>query len=66
MLDKILDPDPAILGAVAVVIEIILRLVKSKKPLSIAHGLAGILKKVADYAGKAASLLDQVLPQKTK
>lgn len=41
---------------VTIVIEFALRLVKSEKPLSIAHGIAKLTRTIADF-------LDKVLPQ---
>jgi len=69
MLDTIssyLTPDAAIVTGAAILIELVFRLVKSKKPLSIAHGVAAGARKVSDLCSKLADLLDKVLPQKLK
>ena len=64
------DVNPMILGGVAIVLELVLRLVKSEKPLGIIHSISGILKKVsqlvslvASAVAKMADLTDKVLPQ---
>lgn len=73
VLQKILDFNisPVILGGVAVVLELILRLVKSEKPLGIIHSISAIIRKIsqligllASVVGKLADLTDKVLPQK--
>jgi len=53
-------------GIIAIVLESALRLVKSEKPLSIAHLVADSLHKIADLCAGLANLLDKVLPQKLK
>ena len=53
-------------GLIAIVLEAILRLVKSEKPLSIAHLIAEGLHKIADISAGLANLLDKVLPQNLK
>lgn len=56
----------AILAGIAVVVELIFRLIPTSKPLSIAHLIANILQTVGAILTKGGDLLDQVLPQKTK
>lgn len=51
---------------IAVVIETILRVTKSDKPLSIAHAISAVMHKVADIVGGIANLMDKVLPQNLK
>jgi hypothetical protein len=64
------EVNPMILGGVAIVLELVLRLVKSPKPLGIIHSISGVLKKVSQLVGlvassvaKVAELTDKVLPQ---
>jgi hypothetical protein len=51
-------------ATVAVVLEFVLRLVKSEKPLSILHFAASLVAKLAQILGKIAQISDKVLPQK--
>ena len=53
-------------GILAIALEMGLRLVKSEKPLSIAHLIAASLHKIADLSAGLANLLDQILPQNLK
>lgn len=53
-------------GIIAIVLESALRLIKSEKPLSIAHLIAEGLHKIGDISAGLANLLDKVLPQKLK
>ena len=53
-------------ATVAVVIEFVLRLIPSEKPISILHVVAGFVRKLGDVSLAAASLLDKILPQKLK
>lgn len=55
----LIDKAIAASGGIAIGVEIILRLLKTKKPLSIAWVLA-------DFFQKLAVLLDKVLPQRLK
>jgi hypothetical protein len=50
----------------AIVVETVLRLVKSDKPLSIAHAVAATISKIGDICSAVAALLDKVLPQNLK
>lgn len=50
----------------AIVVEAILRLVKSEKPLSIAYVIADTIKKIGDIASKLGAFLDKILPQRLK
>lgn len=74
VLQKIADfaISPVILGGVAVVVELVLRLVKSDKPLGIIHSASAIVRKVAKMVElvaaviqKVADVTDKVLPQNT-
>ena len=60
----VLNTGAAQAGVVAVVLEIVLRLIPSKAPLSILHVAAVVLKKVGAICLAAGGLLDKVLPQK--
>ena len=51
---------------IAIVLESALRLIKSEKPLSIAHLIAESLHKIADICAGLANLLDKILPQNLK
>jgi hypothetical protein len=51
-------------GIIAVVVEFVLRMTKSEKPLGILHGIAAGLQLLGAVAAKAGSLLDKVLPQR--
>lgn len=53
-------------GACALVLEFLFRLVKSEQPKSIAWMVRDVLGLVAEILGKAASFLDKVLPQRLK
>jgi|GEM_PF-4383217 len=53
-------------GIIAIVLEAGLRLIKSEKPLSIAHLISATLAKIADICAGLANLLDKVLPQNLK
>ncbi|NDD53349.1 hypothetical protein EBZ39_05665 [bacterium] len=53
-------------GMLAFLVEAVLRLVKTERPLSIAHLIAGGLHKIADICAGLANLLDKVLPQNLK
>lgn len=54
---------PMLVGAAAV-IEVVLRLWKSDKPLSILHVIGGGARKLGDLLVKLADILDKVLPQR--
>lgn len=69
MLDHVMKLIESLSGQAAIgaiMIEAILRLIKSEKPLSIAHLIAGGLHKIADICAGLANLLDKVLPQRLK
>lgn len=51
-------------AAIAIGVELALRIVPSAKPLSILYLVAGILKGSGAVCVKAGELLDKVLPQK--
>lgn len=51
-------------AALAMVVEMFLRMTKSDKPIGIIHGISGFLKAVGGLFGKVAEMLDKVLPQK--
>jgi len=71
LLNKVLEilatlDSSAAIATAAVVVEFILRLVPSTKPLSILHVIADGIRVVGQIATKAADLLDKVLPQRLK
>lgn len=64
---------PEVSIAAAFVVELVLRVFPSKKPLSIAYAAAGVVKAgakaceaLAKVLSALAALLDKVLPQKLK
>lgn len=70
-MDKIIEflksaSTSSILVGVAMMVEMVLRLIKSEKPLSILHLISAAMKKVAEICKMGAELLDKVLPQNTK
>lgn len=68
-LDKILAFLSSAEGAsltIAVVVEFILRMIKSEKPLSILYLIANVTKKSGEILVKIGNLMDKVLPQRLK
>lgn len=68
-MDKIMQIAQSLQGQVmigAVIAEMIFRLIKTDKPLSIAHLVASSLHKVAEVCKMVADFLDKILPQRTK
>ena len=70
---EIMDQILAGIGSVAaqsavigVVLEFALRLIPSKRPLSILHVVGGVAKKAGAICLAIGDLLDKVLPQKLK
>ena len=53
-------------ATIAVVLEFVLRLLPTKKPLSIAHVVAAVVKGLAKILTKIAEILDSVLPQNSE
>lgn len=49
---------------VALILEFVLRLIPSQKPLSILHIIARVVRVVSNILEKLADLLDLILPQK--
>ena len=67
--DTILNFLTSGLGAsatIAVILEFGLRLIKSKKPLSVLYGISVIVHKLGEILIKLGELLDKVLPQRLK
>lgn len=56
----------AVISGAAVVIELVLRLFKSEKPLSIIYMVAKVMLAVGSLISRAGEFLDKVLPQRTK
>jgi len=54
---------PSQVTIIGMILEFSLRLVKSDKPLSIAHGISAALNQIAIIAKGVADFLDKVLPQ---
>lgn len=52
-----------IIGAI---LDAVFRMMKTEKPLSIAHLAAKVIRQAADIAMGMANFLDKVLPQKLK
>ncbi len=57
---------PASIGIATVVLDMVLRLVKSDKPLSIARGAAVAMHKISKILSGMAEFLDKILPQNIK
>jgi hypothetical protein len=53
-------------ATIAIVLEVVLRLIPSDKPRSIILLVAGVCKKVGDILVKASEILNKVVPQKLK
>ena len=53
-------------ATLAVVLEFVLRLIPSEKPMSIAHLVGAFIKKLGEVCVAVGGLLDRVLPQKLK
>lgn len=51
---------------IAMVVEFVLRMVKTEKPKSILYGIAYAVKKSGEVLTKVGNLLDKILPQKLK
>jgi len=69
MLDQVQNFVTSLSGQVsiiAIVLEFTFRLMKTEKPLSIAHAVAAAGHKISDIFGGIANLLDKVLPQNLK
>ena len=49
-----------------IVLEMVMRMVKTDKPMSIIYIVSGFLKKSSELLSLIASLLDKVLPQRVK
>ena len=58
--------DGGVVGGIAIVVELLLRLVKSDRPRSIIHLVSRVMQAIAALIGRAGDLLDKVLPQKLK
>jgi len=70
VLDKVLlfisSIDGAAIGVLAVVLEFILRLIPSQKPLGVLRLVAAVARIVGNVLVKGADILDKVLPQNIK
>lgn len=66
ILDKIIGilKEPMVLLVAGGVLEFVFRLIKTDKPLSIAHVIASGVRKVAALVEAVAGFLDKVLPQR--
>jgi len=62
---EILASAEAMSVTVAIILEFILRMIPSQKPLSILHVAAKVIRSVSVITEKVADLLDRWLPQKT-
>lgn len=56
---EMLSVSPSVISGIAVAIELACRLAQTEKPMGIIHGIALILRKLAD-------LSDSILPQRIK
>lgn len=59
-----LIPGDVVLGGAGLIVEAILRMIPSQKPLSILYMVADSAKALGDFLGKAGDALNHVLPQK--
>ena len=57
---------PSQVTIASIIVEALLRLTKTDKPLSIAHGIAAGMTQVATIMGGIASFLDKIFPQSLK
>ena len=57
---------PSQVTIAGIIVEAILRLVKTDKPMSIAHGISAALAQIATIAKGIADFLDKVFPQAIK
>jgi len=67
--DKISSILTSGLGAsttIAIVLEVVLRIFKTPKPLSLLYAVSFIVHKIAEISTKMADLLDKVVPQRIK
>ena len=55
-----------VFATVVIVLEMVMRMVKTDKPMSIIYIVSGFLKKSSELLSLIASLLDKVLPQRVK
>lgn len=53
-------------GTLIVVLEFVFRLLPTKKPLSVLHIVASVVKGLAAILGKLSKILDSVLPQNSQ
>lgn len=53
-------------GTLIVVLEFVFRLLPTKKPLSIMHIVASVVRGVAAILTKLSALLDKILPQNSE
>lgn len=61
-----LASNPAVLGVLAMVAEVIMRMMPTEKPLSIAQVVAKVIRSIAKVAEVTANALDKILPQNIK
>ena len=70
LLDKILlalgQVDGAMIMTISVILEVVLRLVKSERPMSVLLMIAKALEIVGKITSKIAELLNKVIPQRLK
>lgn len=57
---------PSQVTIAGIVVEAILRMVKTDKPMSIAHGVSGALAQIAIISKGIADFLDKIFPQSLK
>lgn len=60
------EASPMLIAAVAFIFDMVLRLAKTAKPLSVAHAVASGAKGLAQLFQKLADFLDRVLPQRVQ
>ena len=64
--DKIPSPDGQLVLVGAALVEMILRLVKTQKPVSILHAVSRTVRAVAEGLVKVCDLIDKILPERVE
>lgn len=54
------------IGTIAMIVEFLLRMIKTPKPLSLLYVVRDGMDIIAKIFGKVVELLDRILPQRTK
>lgn len=57
-------PSGAVLSGIGIVVEAVLRMIPSKKPLSVLYFAEDVIKAMGTLSGAVGNALDQILPQR--